>query len=184
MVVLNFFSSLLSSHQEVIVVAAFILLKCSDFLVKTADFVFFQCIQLLKFVDLIEKAFYFFTSMPSRDWTESLPVSNRSLDVCSAYSIFTTYSCNSYLRFFAYLSRPAYPRSSLATLSSSLDSYCFLFTIWVYLKVTSRDALNRSSLWSLALVSVAYEIKVVILTSASLINVLWSAFSFWFLAES
>ena len=57
MVVLNFFSGLLSSHQEVIVVAAFILLKCSDFLVKTADFVFFQCIQLLKFLDLIEKAF-------------------------------------------------------------------------------------------------------------------------------
>lgn len=57
MVVLNFFSGLLSSHQEVIVVAAFILLKCPDFLVKTADFVFFQCIQLLKFLDLIEKAF-------------------------------------------------------------------------------------------------------------------------------
>ncbi len=57
MVVLNFFSGLLSSHQEVIVVATFILLKCSDFLVQTADFVFFQCIQLLKFVDLIEKAF-------------------------------------------------------------------------------------------------------------------------------
>lgn len=57
MVLFNFFSGLLSSHQEVIVVATFILLKCSDFLVQTADFVFFQCIQLLKFLDLVEKAF-------------------------------------------------------------------------------------------------------------------------------